>query len=703
MKKVNMFIAPMASMFLGSALATAPSVDLRNAWKNTSGEFAKAAVAGAGFSFKYDGKTIGPEFPSEWRQRIDSDAKSGVTRTVLTHGSGLVVTREMRVFSQYDAIEYKLRFKNTASKALPPLSALQPLNVAFAESIPDGGCVVSSGGGMADSFLPPRTFAIRKHCLQPTVPGPGKVELTTEGGRSSNRDLPFLFIQNDVLKEGLFVAFGWSGQWGILIQGQAGTLNVRGRIPDVNIALEPGEEIQGPTILVGLYRGALADGSNRLRRLIREQYTPKLAGAAILPMTTYDTYYGLGDQFDEAMLKKVADGAAAIGQEYFLLDAGWFQGENWFTSVGNWEKVARSRLPNGLKPVADHVRSKGMQFGLWFEPERVAEGSLLANAHPDWVLWGYGNAPAPWFGHEPWENDLNADPGLEAYTTKFGVLDYGRPEVQAWVRDMMDRYIRENGVKYIRYDMNLDPLPYWDAIDKPDRRGLTQLKHVEGVYAVIDWIRERHPDVVLEGCSSGGRRIDLETVRRFHTFWISDYTHDPSIIRFHLFGLNHFLPGNYMNVEYSLQPEKNFLLDDLGFQSLFGGAFGTGGHVELWPEAMKEKTRLHTATHKKIRRYLMEDYYPLSAQPGDMSSWSGWQFQDPKDQSGFIQTFRTKTTDEIHRFVIHKLESQARYRFTDAYGEEFFDVKGSTAMTAGVAIKQATMSSRVFTYRMISD
>lgn len=680
----------------------------RDLWQEQSGGFAAATQPGAGFSFKYGGNTIGPIFSSDWRRTVGDGTQADLTSITWTHESGLAVTRETRVMPSFGAVEYKLRFKNTAGKPLPSISALQALNLSFTGTITDENCVISSGGGLADKFLPPRTFAIRKHCFAPTVPSKGLVDLTTEGGRSSNKDLPFFFIQNETQRQGLFVAFGWSGQWGAMVQrSPAGMLNVRGRVPGVEVALAPGEEIQGPTVVVGLYKGEAADGSNRLRRLIRDVYTPQLAGKRFLPVATYDTYYGVGTQFDEALLKKLAEGAAAVGQEYFLLDAGWFKGKNWFTSVGNWEQVERSRLPNGLKPIADHVRSQGLKFGLWFEPERVAEGSQLAIEHPEWVLWDYGNAAAPWFGHVPWISDLNEDRDAEFFNKRFGLLDYGRPEVQQWVKNLLERYIRDDGVKYIRYDFNVDPLPYWDANDKPNRRGMTQLRHIQGFYSVIDWIRKRHPDVVLEGCASGGRRIDFETVRRFHTFWISDYSADPAMIRFHLFGINHFLPGNYHYIQYtqSSPDQKDFKLDDLGFQSLFGGAFGISGsgRLDLWPEQTKQQARLHVETWKKLRRYLLEDYYPLSAQPGDVESWSGWQFQDPKDESGFVQTFRTKTPDAAHRFVIHKLDERARYRFTDAYGAQTFDIAGSTAMKEGIEVTQEPMSSKVFTYRKISE
>jgi alpha-galactosidase len=702
-----MSVLILASVAAGAAVA-APSIDIREVWRADAPRFAEAMQAGAGFSFRYGGNLVGPELGDGWQQSIVEDADAGSTEIHLTHASGLVVTREMRLLANAGAVEYRLRFKNVSSRTVSPLSAIHALNITLGAPWVDGSCVISSGGGLADGFLPPRSFAVRKSCFAPMVRDYGTVELAAEGGRSSNRDLPFFFLQNDALREGLFVAVGWSGQWDAIAQRDpaAETLTLRARIPELDIALEPGEEIRGPTVLVGFYRGDQADGSNRLRRLIRDAYAPKLAGKRFLPIATYDNWWHSGDNFDEALLKRLAADAAEIHQEYFLVDAGWFapgSRQGYSAGLGNWDAVDNRKLPNGLAPVADSVRARGLKFGLWFEPERVARDTTLAKEHPDWILWKRASTPEAWWS-ESWMRDILPEAAGLGSAQNYGLLDYGRPEVREWVRNLLDRYIRSYGIKYIRYDFNMDPLPFWDAHDAPHRRGITQLRHIEGFYSIIDWIRERHPDTVLEGCASGGRRIDLETARRFHTFWLSDYTVDPAIVRFHLFGINQFLPGNYHYVQYTLPAphQKSLQPDDLGFQSLFGGALGTGGRIELWPQEMKERVRRHVAVHKTLRRYLLEDYYPLTPQPGDLESWSAWQFHDPVDHSGFIQTFRTRTADAMRRFTMRGLDARARYRFTDAYSGETFEVIGSEAMGPGVRVEQAPMSSRVFIYQSLS-
>jgi len=695
-----------------AASATAASMDtrgmdIRGVWSGASEGFGTAMQAGAGFSFQYNGLIVGPILSAGWRGGVIDEANNGWIKARWAHESGLVVERDARTWPQFGAVEYRLRFKNAGQKPLSPVSNIQALDLSLAGADFEESCVISSGGGMAEGVLPPNTFALRKHCGV-SIPVWRSVELTTVGGRSSNKDLPFFFIHNEARHTGMLAAFGWSGQWTatVSLDTGAGPARVTAKIPDLNIALEPGEEIAGPTVLVAFYGGELSEGSNRLRRLIRDVYTPRLAGVPALPIAVFNPFYNVGVDFDEPLLKRLADGASAIEEEVFVLDAGWYEGtvkvtdnvlsaSTFSPGLGNWYDVDQRKLPNGLKSLAGYVRSKGMKFGLWFEPERVARGSRLATEHPDWVLWDHADESETAFNSR-----VNPD---------YGLLNYSRPDVQRWVCEMLEHYVRDQGVQYIRYDFNMDPLPYWTVNDPPHRRGITQLRHIQGFYAILDWIRERHPDVILDGVASGGRRIDLETVRRFHTMYISDYTFDPAIIRFHLFGINNFLPGNYHTVLYVRHPLRkdvqpwDFQSDDVGFQTLFGGAFGIGGRVDLWPESLKRQAREYVRTWKRLRHYLVQDFYPLSPQPADMTSWSGWQFHDPKDQSGFIQSFRTRTPDSEHRFITKGLEVAATYRFEDPDSKQSFELSGAAAMTEGINVTQRPMSARTYIYKRISS
>lgn len=683
------FLAPWQSGGVSRPEPSESGASLKPCWPTKGSRvFHDALEEGTGFSFIYEGQEPFSATSPGWQ--VSTHTTAAVVETTFRHSSGLTAVRRAQAHPEYDALAYAVTFKNEGSSILPVIAAVNALDLKFGQRALIGAYVVSSGGGLDDSTYPPDAYAIRKHWIGPMTPVNGQITLTTEGGKSSNKDLPFYFVQNDRENEGIFVAIGWTGQWSSTIVGDFGAnmLHLTGGIPDLHIRLKPGEAIGGPRVLIGCYRGELSTGSNRLRRLIRNRFTPLLEGKSFDPILTFDHWWGVGVHFDESLLRRQVDAAAEIGQEYFLLDAGWYVGSNgprdFNGGVGNWEEVDRKKFPSGLASFANYVRSRGLKFGLWFEPERVARGTLLATQHPDWVLWLPRNAT---------ENPDFANPN-------YGLLDYSRQEVQEWVRTMLDGYIRELDIRYIRHDFNIDPLQYWGGKDPEDRRGITQIRHIEGFYQVIDWIREHHPATVLEACASGGRRVDLETARRFHTFWISDHTVDPDIVRFHLEGLNYFLPGNYGYVCYILPllNQKQFQATDFGFQSFFGGAFGISGRVDEWPQNMKEQARRHVSVYKRIRKFLVKDYYPLTAQPRDIYAWEAWQFHDPDADEGFVQIFRVESAKESRYFALKALDPRASYQFSDPYSGKMFQTSGAIAISEGLEFRAPKMSSQILTY-----
>ena len=671
--------------------AAQEDASLKALWRVKSAhEFHGALGPGIGFSFTYDGKGVGPGLPAEWRVA----AESGGAQTWFRHPSGLTVVRQVRVFPESESVEYVLRFKNESQSELAALAAVSALDLTFEGNLVDGVSVVSSGGGGADAQFPPKDFAVTRTLLGPTAPLKDEITLSSDRGKPSWLNLPFFFVENEAKAAGIFVGIGWTGNWTAAIRadGRNKVLHLRGGMPGINIRLRPGEEISSPSILVGCFRGPLDSGANALRRLIRDQYAPTVGGKRLLAPVLYTTWFDICASLDERLFRALVDGAAEIGQEIFLLDAGWYKGTptapaadmrvTWdaiSNSLGNWEEgEERSRFPSGLRALSDYVRSKGMQFGLWFEPERAGPQSLLARQHPDWLIFIQGR--------------------------KWGQVDFGRPEVQDYFSRILDRYIKDLDVRFIRWDQNTHDLQaYWAQCDSPDRLGISQIRHLEGVHRVEDWVRKNHPDVILESCAGGGNRIDLATLQRRHAIWISDQTKDPQIVRFHLEGLNLFLPGSGQGVAFAPRAADyrtpGGLFPDIDCQCYFGGAFGSRGRLNEWPQSMKDQARRHYEVFKKIRRFLSEDYYPLQPQPRTMETWSGWQFHDPQTGEGFVQAFRLRSPRETRKFILKGMDPRGRYQFTDPYGGNTFEVPGGKLVSEGLEFDLPQMSSRVLVYR----
>lgn len=673
----------------GGQGANRPGLDA--AWRvQSSHPFRTALKKEIGFSFTFDGKEVGPD----WPEGRETDGEAGGTETRFRHRSGLTVIRQARAFVDFEAVEYTVRFKNESRSPLPILADVNALDLTFGDNLAKRVSVVWSGGGGADRTFPPKDFRLTRTSLGTEGPSKDHITLAARNGLPSSVNLPLFFIEDEKKAAGIFVGIGWAGDWKATVRTDSrdNALRIQGGMPGIRIQLEPGEEISGPRILVGCFRGPLENGFNRLRRVIGSGYMPSIGGERLVAPVLYTTWFDIGAELDEKLCRTLVNRAAELGQEIFEVDAGWYAGTpsapytdmrtTWKAisgSLGNWELgEERTRFPSGLRSLADLVRSKGMRFGLWFEPERVGPESLLARKHPDWVTF---------ITNRGW-----------------GYVDFSNPEVQQYYCNIFDRYIKDLGLQYIRWDNNIEvPLSYWEKRDPPNRRGISQIRHLEGVHRVEDWIRKNHPDVILESCAGGGQSINLATLQRRHTIWISDMTMNPQIVQFHLEGLNCFIPGNRQIVAFA--PMRNtyrrtdHTFPDIVYQSCFGGAFGLAGRLHEWPETMMRQARKHFDVFKKIRNYLAEDFYPLAPQARSGESWSAWQFHDPRTNEGFVQAFRIRSQEQTRRFLPRALDEKSEYSFTDPYTGRTFQSTGAKLLSDGIEFDLPQMASRVWMYR----
>ena len=262
------------------------------------------------------------------------------------------------------------------------------------------------------------------------------------------------------------------------------------------IVLEPGATYPAPT-LVAAWSDAGLDGlSARLHGHIRARPSHP-ATPRPLTLNVWEAVYF---DHDLSRLLALADRAAAVGVERFVLDDGWFLGRRDDTrGLGDWT-VDPDVWPAGLHPLVDHVRGLGMQFGLWFEPEMISLDSDLARAHPDWVLAAPGRLP-------------------RAYRHQH-VLDLADPDAFAHVLGRLDALCAEYALDAIKWDHNRDLAEPVHA-GRPGAHAQTAALH-----RLFDELRARHPRLEIESCASGGGRSDLATLAHTDRIWASDCT-DP--------------------------------------------------------------------------------------------------------------------------------------------------------------------------------
>ena len=259
------------------------------------------------------------------------------------------------------------------------------------------------------------------------------------------------------------------------------------------IVLGPGEEYATPL----LYAAHSADGLDGLSDALHTHLRSRTSHPRTPRPVTLNVWEAVYFDHDLDRLRALADAAAEVGVERFVLDDGWFRGRRHDQAgLGDWW-VDGEVWPDGLQPLIDHVRGHGMQFGLWVEPEMVNPDSDLFRAHPDWVLQAPGRLPPPWRHQQ--------------------VLDLAHPDAYAYLLERLDAVLSEHdGLAYLKWDHNRDLTEAGHA-GRPGVHAQTL-----AVYRVLDELRARHPDVEIESCSSGGARVDLEILRRTDRVWASD-------------------------------------------------------------------------------------------------------------------------------------------------------------------------------------
>ena len=263
------------------------------------------------------------------------------------------------------------------------------------------------------------------------------------------------------------------------------------------LRLAPGETHVAPSV-VFVHSAEGLDGLTR--SLVHHQRAAAgyRSSARPLVLNTWEAVYF---ETDLEHLRRLADTAASIGVERFVLDDGWFGSRrDDHRGLGDWV-VSREVWPEGLGPVVDHVKALGMEFGLWFEPEMVNLDSDLVRAHPDWVLGPVVGPPLP--------------------SRHQHVLDLANPEAFAHVLEAMSALVAEYGIAFIKWDHNRDlhEAVRTDAsgTDRPAVHAQTS-----ATYRLLDELRSRHPRLEIESCSSGGARVDLGVLERTDRVWTSD-------------------------------------------------------------------------------------------------------------------------------------------------------------------------------------
>ncbi len=537
-------------------------------------------------------------------------------------------------YLDYPTVEWTVYFKNNGIIDTPILENIQALDM----KVERGHYGEFTLHHFVGSPCAVNDYAPLQTMLEPKL----NKKIGAAGGRPTNTDMSYFNLEVPT-QQGVIIAVGWPGQWSSeWLRDDGVMLNVKAGQELTHFKLHPGEEVRTPLIVLQFWNKDWIRAQNIWRKWMLAYNVPKVGGKVPEPelFGCSSHFYSEMQDANEANQKMCIDRylEEKINIKHWWMDAGWYpcEGVGW-PKTGTWE-VDTKRFPNGLRAISDHAHSKGVKTIVWFEPERVHPDTWLTQTHPEWILGGKDG----------------------------GLLNLGNPEAFDWLTKHVDKLMSDQGIDLYRQDFNMDPLGYWRSNDTEDRQGITEIKHVVGYLAYWDYLRERHPDMFIDSCASGGRRNDLETMRRSIPLWRTDYRCEPVGTQCHTYGLSFWIPlsgtGSQDVDSYifrsNMVPYTNLLLD------------------------IRSKTQDYDLLRKltkewgKIAPYYYGDYYPLSAFTTANDAWMVWQFDRPDLGEGMVQAFRRADSPcAAMGFQLKGLDPNAKYRVTNV------DIKGTKTMT----------------------
>ncbi len=402
-----------------------------------------------------------------------------------------------------------------------------------------------------------------------------------------------------------------------------------------------------------------------LRRFILTHHTPQKDGQPVtMPLACMGKWeiFEIANEATEQNQIAFAERYHQLGldAEYFWIDAGWFEGY-WPNGVGNW-LARKDGFPNGLKPLSNALKKLGMGFLLWFEPERVYDGTWLDREHPEWIL--------------------------RATSTPNGLLNLGNPEALKWLTDYISLMIENEGISIYRQDFNMNPLPYWRGADEVDRQGMSEIRFIEGLYAFWDELLARHPGLIIDNCATGGRRLDLETISRSFPLTRTDewdqhqqdewdlYNSNGHARQCHAYGLNLYLPcsGTFSN--------EPAIYD---FRSALSGGMNLHWNPYAADFPVEQAKRL-IGEFKRLRPFFYGDFYPLTPHSISDYVWMAYQFHREDLKQGMFLAFRRPNSSDLTaRLKLRGLLPSARYElnFEDTGNKQTFT---GEALAAGIDV-----------------
>jgi len=645
------------------------------------------------FSFTLGEKYSG-DFLDSWKQQTTKKAGTEFDVYQMSWTDVQMTFRvdcELKLYKDFPAADWLVRLTNTSPSNSPVVGNINGMDFVYWNE------PYVELRGLRGSCSDALDYVPFRHLARMYTPE-SNFEMGSRDGRVSETHLPFWTLMTE--NTGMVCALGWTGNWKTTFKyTQCSKHTLTAGFKDMRFFLKPGESVRIPRALIlkqQVYDPvereiAVANEllskriileyqgndfirlQNMFRRFLCKHILPRMDGKlpafSAICSGPYYNMVGVTEQNQIDFIKHIAP----WGMNVFWIDAGWYDvfGHSNWDWTGSWYPD-KKRFPNGLKPVGAEAHERGLKFILWFEPERVRKGSELWNEHPEWVIKIKGRFE--------------------------GCFRLGDPEARAWLLERISSIIEDGGVDIYRHDFNFDPGPSWSAGDEEGRKGITEIRHVEGLYDLWDSIKKRFPHILIDTSTSGARRIDLESCSRSIVLTRSDVPGFPEDRRIstenqsQVTGLSLYYPAHagtnnfYAIDKYSFRSALNqFLLPSFPYERFGEGKFPVEeltGIIEEW---------------KRYRQLFYADFYPLTPHSPDDDAFCAYQYNDPENGEGFVMCFRRPECPvRSAEFILNGLDPDSNFEFTNIDTGEKSHGAGSKMKNLSVEIKNKGQSLLIY-------
>lgn len=431
--------------------------------------------------------------------------------------------------------------------------------------------------------------------------------------------------------------------------------------------LKPSEVFDTPEVIMSYSSNGMEKLSHNFHKVIREHVCRgkyKLAERPVLINNWEATYF----DFNEEKILKIAEQAASLGVDMLVLDDGWFgKRDDDCSGLGDWF-VSEEKLNGGLGKLAEKIKSLGMKFGLWFEPEMVSEDSDLYRSHPDWAI------------KIPSRNPVRSRYQL--------VLDMINPEVRDYLFGAISDILKNADISYIKWDMNRSICDWYTPCLSADNQGEMPHRYVLGLYELLERLTTAFPDVLFEGCSGGGGRFDAGMLYYCPQIWCSDDTDAFERTKIQ-YGTSFFYPvsaiGSHVSAVPNHQTGRITPIETRAVTAM-AGSFGYELDLNTLSDSEKQEVRKQITRFKKYGRLIHNGlYYRLSDPMND--KFAVWEFvsEDKKEVLVNGVIFRTEPNRTQYLAKLRGLLPDTNYRLAEN-GEVY---KGSALMNGGILLPKS--------------